>query len=95
MRQEDTFAHCFSYFAKIVLLWGVLWLTAEMAYGNGNEYIVEGRDWKAFIRTSDATIDRYEFIEQGEWKTIPFRKDRMAGPAWEGVMLAPDKKNPG
>lgn len=95
MRQEDTFAHGFSYFAKIVLLWGVLWLTAEMAYGNGNEYIVEGRDWKAFIRTSDATIDRYEFIEQGEWKTIPFRKDRMAGPAWEGVMLAPDKKNPG
>ena len=59
------------------------------------QYIVEGPDWKAFIRLSDGTIDRYEYFADGEWQTIPFRHDRLSGPAWEEVMLAHYAKEPG
>lgn len=60
-----------------------------------NLYRVEGEEWRAFIRQSDGTIDRYEYCDRGEWHVIPFRHDRLSGPAWEEVMLARDTKKPG
>ena len=80
---------------RFILLLGILFSFNVFAKQSGEEYIIERENWKAFIRLSDGTVDRYEFREHGVWKTIPFRHDRMAGPAWDGIMLAHDKKNPG
>ena len=80
---------------RFILLLGILFSFNVFAKQNREEYIIEREHWKAFIRLSDGTVDRYEFREHGVWKTIPFRHDRMAGPAWDGIMLAHDKKNPG
>lgn len=80
---------------RFILLLGILFSFNIFAKQSGEEYTIERENWKAFIRLSDGTVDRYEFREHGVWKTIPFRHDRMAGPAWNGIMLAHDKKNPG
>ena len=80
---------------RFILLLGILFSFNVFAKQSGEEYIIERENWKASIRLSDGTVDRYEFREHGVWKTIPFRHDRMAGPAWDGIMLAHDKKNPG
>lgn len=80
---------------RFILLLGILFSFNVFAKQSQEEYIIERENWKAFIRLSDGTVDRYEFREHGVWKTIPFRHDRMAGPAWDGIMLAHDKKNPG
>ncbi len=80
---------------RFILLLGILFSFNVFAKQSGEEYIIERENWKAFIRLSDGTVDRYEFREHGVWKTIPFRHDRMAGPAWDGIMLAHDKKKSG
>lgn len=77
---------------RFILLLGILFSFNVFAKQSQEEYIIERENWKASIRLSDGTVDRYEFREHGVWKTIPFRHDRMAGPAWDGIMLAHDKK---
>ena len=69
---------------RFILLLGILFSFNVFAKQSQEEYIIERENWKAFIRLSDGTVDRYEFREHGVWKTIPFRHDRMAGPAWDG-----------
>ena len=71
---------------RFILLLGILFSFNVFAKQSGEEYIIERENWKAFIRLSDGTVDRYEFREHGVWKTIPFRHDRMAGPAWDGIV---------
>ena len=72
---------------RFILLLGILFSFNVFAKQSGEEYIIERENWKAFIRLSDGTVDRYEFREHGVWKTIPFRHDRMAGPAWVSCWL--------
>ncbi len=77
---------------RFILLLGILFSFNVFCQTKPRRIYNRERNWKAFIRLSDGTVDRYEFREHGVWKTIPFRHDRMAGPAWDGIMLAHDKK---
>lgn len=57
---------------RFILLLGILFSFNVFAKQSQEEYIIERENWKAFIRLSDGTVDRYEFREHGVWKTIPF-----------------------